>query len=455
MKIEEFCRNDLKALKVPVEKDPISRCGDDIVRKVAASPEHALELANTKLHVFPFKDVDSCWRRLYTDAGITRALNLIIEHEGGKLTRKNKKKVSKSIGLAGDQATEEEAYHWLDEVVKHLDMVLIMTGAPLRGEMIENIFRRLRDLLEEEEEDSPPTKRRKTIDIFPSSPTPLPKISHPVTRSPLSLSQFSSRMSSDALKPQLITSSLTHWPALSTRPWSSPSYLFKVTLGGRRLVPVELGRSYTDEGWGQTIIPFRDFMDKYILDPEGSEGIGYLAQHDLFKQIPALRKDIAVPDHCYTDPPGPKEGEPLYEKVKEQKKLEEPLLNAWLGPAGTVSPLHTDPYHNILCQVVGRKYVRLYAPAETHKLYPRGIEEMGIDMSNTSSVPVEMVEKSLEVGEELKDDKKKEKEKFGLFETADYVETILEEGEALYIPVGWWHYVRALTVSFNVSFWWN
>jgi ribosomal protein L16 Arg81 hydroxylase len=25
----------------------------------------------------------------------------------------------------------------------------------------------------------------------------------------------------------------------------------------------------------------------------------------------------------------------------------------------------------------------------------------------------------------------------------------------LYVPPGWWHYVRALTVSFSVSFWWG
>ena len=41
------------------------------------------------------------------------------------------------------------------------------------------------------------------------------------------------------------------------------------------------------------------------------------------------------------------------------------------------------------------------------------------------------------------------------FKKIPYVECILEEGDTLYIPIGWWHYVRGLSVSFSVSFWWN
>ncbi|KAL2042300.1 hypothetical protein N7G274_004789 [Stereocaulon virgatum] len=239
-------------------------------------------------------------------------------------------------------------------------------------------------------------------------------------------------------RPVVIKGAMDHWPALNERPWRSRAYLLEKTFGGRRLVPVEVGRSYTDEGWGQRIVTFGEFMEGYLTGGDEGNGMGYLAQHDLFTQIPSLRNDICIPDYCYTDPPPPAPGTPLAAR-SPMPKLEEPMLNAWFGPAGTVSPLHTDPYHNVLCQIVGRKYVILYAPEESQKVYPRGVEGGGVDMSNTSEVDVENVDE----------------ERWPLFKEAEYVECILKEGECLYIPVGWWHYVRSLTVSFSVSFWWN
>jgi len=53
----------------------------------------------------------------------------------------------------------------------------------------------------------------------------------------------------------------------------------------------------------------------------------------LKSQINELRKDIFIPDYCFAG------GGELRS------------LNAWFGPAGTVTPLHHDPHHNILAQV--------------------------------------------------------------------------------------------------------
>ena len=405
------------------DSDPIHECGTAATSLILRRPDDLIQLAYDKIHSYPFSAVPVCWRRLYTDASIVKAVLAIKSH----------------LANADGKAIEDD--EWVTDVVKTLDMALIMTGAPLRESMIEELITALQTHIEPER----PSKRQRVEDSFPVSDFSAPELRFSIPRrSVTSMSEFEKHIQDPT--PLLFQDALTHWPALHERPWKSPAYLMGKTFGGRRLIPVEIGRSYTDEGWGQSIIAFKEFMQRYLLGERQSEKTGYLAQHDLFSQIPSLRNDISIPDYCYTSPPPPPLGTPLANK--EIPQLEEPLLNAWFGPAGTISPLHTDPYHNILCQVVGKKYVRLYRPQESEKLYPRGVEEGGIDMGNTSQVDVEAMEQHME--QEVGADSD-----FPLFRKAPFVETILSEGECLYIPAGWWHYVRSLTVSFSVSFWWN
>lgn len=399
----EFYSDILRTIEFKIKNDPLNKCDSQAITNIILDPDSALQVANERIHVFPYKDVDLCWKRLYTDAGMSKAINLI--------TGTNKPS------------------DWLDQVVKQLDMVLIMTGAPLREEMVESILTRLQIDNEEQNLNWP--------DSFSETSLRKPQIVFPVSACPMTFQQFQKHL--QAPRPNVIKGAIQHWPALSSHPWKSPSYLRQKTFNGRRLVPVELGRSYTDDDWGQTIISFSEFLDRYISGSDTK--VGYLAQHDLFSQIPSLRDDIYIPDFCYSSPPAAHIPSSLYGKSIDQ--LEEPLLNAWFGPAGTISPLHTDSYHNILCQVVGKKYVRLYSPDQTSSLYPRSVEN-GIDMSNTSRIPIELVEMSLGPDDD-----------FPLFDEAQYIETILNEGDSLYIPAGWWHYVRSLSISFSVSFWWN
>ncbi|XP_065585074.1 lysine-specific demethylase 8-like isoform X1 [Artemia franciscana] len=206
---------------------------------------------------------------------------------------------------------------------------------------------------------------------------------------------------------------LNSWPALNEKHWTL-SYLCDIA--GHRTVPVEVGSKYTDESWSQQLVRFSDFVTMYIEKENPSTG--YLAQHRLFDQVPELKNDIRIPEYC------------LFGDVEP----EDIQINAWIGPKGTVSPLHFDPEHNFLCQVIGKKYIRLYSVNYTGLLYPH--EGM---LSNTSQVDILDPDES----------------KFPLFSSAPYWECILSEGEMLYIPPKMWHYVKSLSTSVSVSFWWH
>ena len=468
----------LEKVSSPHPTDPINACSPSTRVILATHPASLIKFAHAKIHSYPFSDVPVCWRRLYTDASIYEAVRLIkagisgsldgsldtYHSENGLVQRKRKwyssgvaRTSSGPEGKSCDSddngsSTRGEEEEWIQRVVRILDMTVILAGAPHREVMIETLLSTLQEYVQAQqsqslEQELPSKKRRRISNGFPTDLVDPPCLQHPVLAfSNLSMTAFKKHLQS--ARPVVIHDTLGHWPALQQRSWNCPQYLMEQTFDGRRLVPVELGRSYTDEDWGQRIVTFKEFMDVYMVGDMGNvedggekQNIGYLAQHDLFTQIPSLRADISIPDYCYTSPPSPAPGTPLAFKPP-QPKLDEPLLNAWFGPSGTVSPLHTDPYHNILTQVVGKKYVRLYSPLETEKLYPRGVEDGGVDMDNTSEVDVEA-------------DHEEQDAKFPLFREARYIETILSEGECLYIPVGWWHYIRSLTVSFSVSFWWN
>ena len=78
----------------------------------------------------------------------------------------------------------------------------------------------------------------------------------------------------------------------------------------------------------------------------------YLAQTDLTEALPDLAE--CVPG----EPPFTEAAGRVYQR------------SVWLGPRGTVTPLHRDPYFNLLCQVEGVKHVRLYAPEHAQALLP-------------------------------------------------------------------------------------
>ena len=316
-------------------------------------------------------------------------------------------------------------------------------------------------------------------------------------------------------KPIVIRHGVAEWPAIKL--WKDPNTWLRRTHGGHRLIPVEVGQKYTDKNWEQKLMKFHDFLTEFMIDPQetatighgsgkaASPKIGYFAQHEFLRQMPGFYQDIMTPDYVFADPQKPPEplanafstvgdftaarkrkrslssecsesfkagplhihapvdgeeqrtGDKLYNSEGETEEEPTPpdnedlKIQIWLGPAGTVSPAHIDLSHNLFCQVVGRKYFRLFAPQEKDRLYPS-------DMWNTSQVDIgleiEWSDEDSSDRDERRRLREEQRRQFTNFKGAKYMECVLEPGDCLFIPSGWWHYVQSLDISASVSFWW-
>jgi hypothetical protein len=97
------------------------------------------------------------------------------------------------------------------------------------------------------------------------------------------------------------------------------------------------------------------------------------------------------------------------------------------GPAGTITPLHHDLSNVLLTQVHGRKEIVLVPACQRHLVYNRRFVWSPID-------PV-----------------KPDLRRFPRFRDAVRIRVIVRAGETLFIPAGWWHWVRALTPSITIN----
>lgn len=185
-------------------------------------------------------------------------------------------------------------------------------------------------------------------------------------------------------------------------------------------------------GMKEQMMPFRSFVSSFLVPStqkklwtledatNDSSTIGYLAQHPLLDQIPELCNALEMCPRLCTSP----------------------LLhrNVWMGTGGTRTPLHYDSYDNLLVQIVGYKYVRVYDTAESDKLYTiRGGCESDVSaQGNMSAVNCEL----------------EDFEEHPLARDATYQEVYLGPGDCLFLPARMWHYVRSLSTSISVNYWW-
>jgi hypothetical protein len=179
-------------------------------------------------------------------------------------------------------------------------------------------------------------------------------------------------------------------------------------------------QTYVDTSMGE-------FIDK-MLDAKEPSRKYYCAQFQLFDVLPQLRKEFGSMEEFMGFPPF------LPKKVRDLLKIS-PFL--WLGPAGVLSMLHFDRAHNIFVQIHGRKkWIHIPPEHSNYVYYPCA----GFSSSLFHFSPVDVEHPDLE--------------RFPLYAKAEPIETIVEPGEMVFTPAGWWHYVRALDASISMNFFW-
>jgi hypothetical protein len=100
----------------------------------------------------------------------------------------------------------------------------------------------------------------------------------------------------------------------------------------------------------------------------------------------------------------------------------------WFGPAGTVTPLHHDLMNVLVAQIYGRKRFTLISPEQTPYVY----NNVGVYGEVNCAAP--------------------DYTKHPLYRHVRPINVVLNPGDVLFIPVGWWHYVRSLEVSIMISY---
>jgi cupin-like protein len=232
-------------------------------------------------------------------------------------------------------------------------------------------------------------------------------------RADLSAEEFLERYYSTN-RPVILTGQLRGWPALEA--WT-PDYL-KARLGDRD-VELQGGRRrdpnfemYKDAHRRRE--PFSDFIDRICQPGAGNDA--YITAYNSTQNVEALSvlsADLGDLDDFLVRPAAG------------------PFEMFWIGPAGTFTPLHHDLTNNFVAQITGRKSFKLLPPSETGKLYNKHY---------VFSEVTDLEDPRLDI------------DRFDHLTRVRIYDLMLNPGEILFIPVGWWHQVRSLDFSVSITY---
>lgn len=213
-------------------------------------------------------------------------------------------------------------------------------------------------------------------------------------------------------RPVIFTGAVDHWKALQR--WT-PHYLQEAY--GNALVEIQYGRDSNPQYEQQSYqhrrqVPMGEFVNM-VLKAESSNNM-YMTANNFGvtnKALSGLFDDVGNLGDGYLDMP---------------RLLEHGYL--WFGPKGTVTPLHHDLTNNLFVQIYGRKRFRFIPALQVPLMYNFHHVFSEVDLLNPDL------------------------ERFPEFANARVIDFVVEPGETLFIPIGWWHHVVALDVSISLSF---
>ena len=217
-----------------------------------------------------------------------------------------------------------------------------------------------------------------------------------------------------ANRPVILTGEMADWPALAK--WT-PDYLKRTV--GPRIIEFQGDRSKSgqfeiDKQAHRRELPFDQFIDLVSRPDAGNDA--YLTAYNSPRNseaISALHPDLGFPDRFLT------------------RDVEQPNGMMWIGPAGTLTPLHHDLTNNLIAQVVGRKRLLVLPAAEVGKLY---------NHTHVFSEITDLEDPALDLS------------RFPLLADARFSEVTLMPGEMIFMPLAWWHQVRSIDFSVTVTY---
>ena len=214
-------------------------------------------------------------------------------------------------------------------------------------------------------------------------------------------------------KPVIIKNLAKTWPAYQKWNWD----YFKTLVGNQQVALYNNVKSdaYTPINTADDYKTFGEYIDMISKGPAGWR----IFLFNIFDHAPELTKDFTWPEHL------------MKGFVKKY-----PML--FTGGQTSITHMHfdIDVSHILHTQFAGRKRVLLFPYEEQHKLYRKPFEVLSLaDFSN------------------YYDDanSKLDYHQFPALTKANGYEVILEHGDTLFMPAGYWHHMEYLDSGFAMS----